>query len=378
MLRHGTALTGRKGNPGSGAEQLPAASQAETVAMPRATAADATSSEERALSMLVKRDRRVVELITRQPNHKEGFWSKALGGSTGNPARRREALSAAIMGVDQALKSAGVDVWDDASCEDFYEKECPEWATREPCECTVRPSMRSSCKRTCGYCGPFHLLGKVLDKARSGEEEELDAAPRPEVPDGSHKPRAADIKLKINKIPNSGWQQFARSDAGGSAGASGERDGAVAEERAKGSSEEKSTVDWVAKRKATADMIASSAAHRVAVEPEVAGTGILVQSCITQARAQALTYMILALPHTTWLRGIAIFDAMLRSPIASIDAHQISPLMSRSDAYIDKVIEEQKGVYPPLIDPGPVPSEVSKRHEVNPRQPTPRFCTPQP
>lgn len=375
MLRHGTALVGRKGNPGSGAEQLPAASPAEAVAIPPATAAGATSNEERALSMLVKRDRRVVELITRQPSHKEGFWSKALGGSTGNPARRREALSAAIMGVDQALKSAGVDVWDDASCEDFYEKECPEWATREPCECTVRPSMRSSCKRTCGYCGPFHLLGKVLDKARSVEEEELEAAPRPEVPDGSHKPRGADIKLKITKIPKSAGRQFDRSDAGGGAGAPGQRDGGVAEvgakgQQAMGSSEEKSTVDWEAKRKATADMLASSAAHRVTVEPEVAGTGILMQSCITQAQTQALAYIILVLRTPPSCCGIAIIDAMLHSPIASVDTQQILPSTSRPDAFIDMVIEEQKGAYPPLTEPGPVPSEVSKRHEVKLRQPS--------
>jgi len=62
-----------------------------------------------------------------------------------------------------------------------------------------------------------------------------------------------------------------------------------------GSSEEKSTVDWEAKRKATADMLASSAAHRVTVEPEVAGTGNLMQSCITQAQTQALAYIILVL-----------------------------------------------------------------------------------
>lgn len=91
---------------------------------------------------------------------------------------------------------------------------------------------------------------------------------------------------------------------------------------------------------------------------------------ITQAQTQALAYIILVLRTPPSCCGIAIIDAMLHSPIASVDTQQILPSTSRPDAFIDMVIEEQKGAYPPLTEPGPVPSEVSKRHEVKLRQPS--------
>lgn len=220
MMQHGGSLTTSNNHiPAySGTVSATLSSKSPSV-VPAAIAIPRAKREEtiagKALSMLGPQDRGVVELLTRQPEHQQGFWSKVLDGSSGNQGKRLAVLADAVKAVDTALHSAGADVWDDASCEDFYEVECPDWAARDPSECVVRGSMLSSCKRTCGYCGPLMLLGRELDRGRAAAT--TPEPPLPSVPAGQL-PRASSRTWGAGSKPS---KEGAPGYVPGSGGATG-------------------------------------------------------------------------------------------------------------------------------------------------------------
>jgi hypothetical protein len=104
-------------------------------------------------------------LLTRiHPRGGQGTWHAVFNSTKTPPERRVEVFKETVAIVDRIIAEKRMEVWDNSSCDDNYEKECPDWVTRDPSECVVRDSMLAACRRSCGYCGPLALFASELEK----------------------------------------------------------------------------------------------------------------------------------------------------------------------------------------------------------------------